>query len=179
MKKIARYSLLSRILHWFIMPLLFIQIVLGFYAASLPLSLDRLIWLSRHKSLGMLLLACSLFRVTSRLLHNTPAYAQSLSSRQVNLIKVVHFSLYACMLLLPVTGWLMASAAKLPPSFFGWFAFPALIAANESLKEVFIQIHTVLVWLFCCLLSMHIIAALYHLLILKDTIIVRISWWRR
>jgi cytochrome b561 len=179
MKKTNCYPLLSRLLHWLMLPLLLIQLAWGMFAAQLPLGFERLVWLSRHKSFGMLLLCLVLIRLLWRLLHVRPSYEQTLSQRQQKTATMVHYSLYLCMLLLPISGWLMASAAKLPPSFFGWFAFPPLLSADESLKELFNQFHTLLVWFFSFLVAIHFAATLYHLIIVKDTIFARISLWTK
>ena len=171
----ASYSILLRLLHWLMLPMLAVQVISGFYSASLPFGFERFIWLSRHKSFGMLLLALALFRVFARLLQKQPGYGDSLSPVQIRLATSVHYGLYLCLLLIPISGWLMASAAKLPPGFFGLFQFPALIAENKSISLLFNQAHTFLVWFFCFLFSLHLFAVIYHIKIIKDAVFDRIA----
>jgi len=166
--------MMIRLLHWLMAPLLLFQLVLGFWSGQLATGFERFVWLSRHKSLGMFLLSLLLLRLLWRLSRAMPPFSQSLSIIQIKAATTIHYSLYGCMLLLPLTGWLMASAAKLPPSFFGWFGFPALIDADESLMELFNQFHTALAWLFCGLLAIHFAAAIYHIWVLKDLTLDRI-----
>ncbi len=160
-------------------PLLILQLILGFWAAELPIGFERFFWLSRHKSLGMLLLFLLLLRMFWRFIHKMSFLLQSMSPLQKRAVTIVHLSLYACMLLMPLSGWLMASAAKLPPGFFGLISFPALIEPDNSLKDIFNQFHTFLVWLFCFLITIHIMAAFYHQLIIKDNVINRIKFGSR
>ena len=54
----------------------------------------------------------------------------------------LNFSLlYLFMFAMPITGWLVTSAAGVPVSFFGLFVLPNLISANESYRVLFANIH--------------------------------------
>jgi cytochrome b561 len=53
-------------------------------------------------------------------------------------------------------------------SLFGWITFPALVAENRELHETLESVHE---WLFYVLLAValvHIVASIYHHVVLKD-----------
>jgi len=72
------------------------------------------------------------------------------------------------MFALPVTGWLMSSAAGIPVSFLGLFTLPDLVARNDRLFHFMIEVHAWLAYLLIGLLVLHIGAALEHHFIFKD-----------
>ncbi|HEV2112338.1 MAG TPA: hypothetical protein VGT99_13350, partial [Gammaproteobacteria bacterium] len=45
-----RYGAVSQLLHWTVVALVITQFVLGFTAAGMPISIQRLVLLARHKS---------------------------------------------------------------------------------------------------------------------------------
>jgi cytochrome b561 len=55
-----------------------VQLGLGVYAADLPVSLARLQWLSRHKSVGLAILAVILLRFAWRSMNRQPALPASM-----------------------------------------------------------------------------------------------------
>ncbi|MFN3565058.1 MAG: cytochrome b, partial [Burkholderiaceae bacterium] len=57
------YGIVAQSLHWLIAAVVLVQFALGVYAANLPVSLARLQWLTRHKSVGLAILALMLLRL--------------------------------------------------------------------------------------------------------------------
>jgi cytochrome b561 len=72
------------------------------------------------------------------------------------------------MFALPVTGWIMSSAAGIPVSFFWLFDLPDLVSYNDRLFRTFIEIHKWLGYALIVLILVHAGAALRHHLVLKD-----------
>jgi cytochrome b561 len=77
------------------------------------------------------------------------------------------------MFAMPLTGWLMSSAAGLPVSFFGWFVLPDLVSANEELRVTLVFIHEWLGYALIAAICMHAAAALQHHFYYKDDILRR------
>jgi cytochrome b561 len=69
---------------------------------------------------------------------------------------------------LPITGWIMSSAAGIPVSFFGLFELPDLVSYNDRLFHTFIEVHKWLGHGLIVLIVIHAGAALRHHLIFKD-----------
>lgn len=164
---------MAQALHWSIALLVFMQVGIGLYVDDLPVSLARLQWLSRHKSLGLLIFALVVFRLVWRKFNPAPPLPATMSAMERRLAMFSHSLLYFLLLTAPVAGWLHASAAGLGASFFGWFSLPSAIGRDAALAEIFHGVHSVLVKSLAVLVTLHIAAALRHALLLRDGIMGR------
>jgi cytochrome b561 len=156
----------------------FVQIALGVYAANLPVSLARLQWLSRHKSLGLLILALVLLRMVWRVTHRPPALPASMARWERRAAIASHRALYVLLLLTPLAGWLYASAAGLSVNWFGWFLVPDLIDANRKLASLLKLLHKSCAAALVLLIALHVGAALRHAFLLRDGVMHRMLPWR-
>lgn len=174
------YGILAQVLHWCVALLILIQITLGVYAASLPVSLARLQWLSLHKSIGLTLLALLLLRAIWRWIDTPPALPGTMPRWERRAAHVMHGALYIVPLLAIVAGWLYASASGLSVNWFGLLLIPDLIDKNAGLAPLFKALHQALVGLLVLLLVGHVGAAARHALVLRDTVMQRMlpSGWQ-
>jgi cytochrome b561 len=166
------YGSLAKFLHWTIVILIIVQFFLAESADELPDGIEKLQLLSRHKSIGMLVLLLAVVRILWKLASRgqpVPAGTGALKKAAA----AGHGLLYLLILLQPVTGWAVSSAANSPVTFFGWFQFPALIAQNHNLRESLADVHEVLFYVIVAVATLHIAAALYHHFILKDDVLRR------
>jgi cytochrome b561 len=162
----------SKLLHWLTALLILIQIPLGIYADDLvnsPLKLELFGW---HKSFGILILMLAIMRLLWRMAGSIPTLPDA-SLAQRRLANLVHSLLYGLMLLLPLSGWLMSSAANRPINWFWLIELPALTGPNKALKEIAEEIHEVSVVLLLVVLAVHIGAALWHHFKLRDSVLKR------
>lgn len=169
---------MAQFLHWAIVVLLAIQIPLGKIAHELPVGLERLAMMSRHKSVGITILGLALLRLVWRWFDRPPPPPpmprwQQLASR------LNHWSLYALLFALPLSGWLMSSAAARPVSWFGLVQLPDFVAPDAGLKEIFEEVHEVLVILLLALVILHVVAALKHQFVDRDGLMHRMLPGRR
>lgn len=171
---LARYGWVAMSLHWIIAILIIGMLGLGLYMKALPVSLEKLKLYGWHKEFGLLVLMLATFRVGWRFANITPALPGDMPLLDKFLAHSVHFALYILMFAMPITGWLLTSAAGLPPSFFGLFVLPSLVAPNQELFNLFGQVHFWLGCAFIGLICAHTGAALQHHFIKKDDILRRI-----
>jgi cytochrome b561 len=167
------YGILAQVLHWCVAIFVLIQIALGLYAASLPLSLARLQWLATHKSIGLSLLVLVLLRALWRWRDPPPALPDAMPLWEQRAALLMHAGLYIVPVLAIVAGWLHASATGLSVNWFGLVLIPDLIAKNTGLAPLLKGLHQGLVGLLVLLLIGHIGAALRHALVLHDTVLQR------
>jgi len=71
---------------------------------------------------------------------------------------------------MPLSGWLLLSAAGKPIP----FDLPALIEANKELASQIKEIHEVIGTTGYFLIGLHVVAALYHHLVVRDDTLTRI-----
>lgn len=153
---------ISKLLHWLIVALLLTQYTLAWIASGLPLGLEKLVVLSRHKSFGILILALAATRLTWRLLNPTPALPTEVPKRQQQLARVTHALLYGCLFALPLSGWIMSSARNFSVSFFNLFQLPDLVGPGETIYVISRNLHVGLTWVLLGAVLLHVAAALKH-----------------
>ena len=171
-----KYGWMAVTFHWVIAGLIFFQLGLGLYMSDFPNNLAKLKLFGLHKEFGFLILFLVLLRLLWRSINQIPALPAQMPIWQKKAALWVHIGLYICLILMPISGWLISSAADLPISFFGLFTIPTLIPASESLESLFSLSHTVIAYLLMFLIVLHIAAALHHHFIVKDNILRRMLY---
>lgn len=176
----AKYSLISRYLHWLIAGLIVAQYVLAELAeiaAETEQRLQQLALLANHKSVGMTILALAILRLLWRMFNSPPALPAAMPRWQVRTSGAVHWLLYLLLFALPLSGWLMSSAKSYSVSWFNLIALPDLVLANSSLAEQLEDLHELLAKLLFVVALLHILAALKHWLLDKDGVLQRMATW--
>ena len=165
------YGIVAQAFHWLIAALVAVQFVLGVKAHSLPLSLERLILLARHKSLGLTLFALVILRLAWRIYSPPPSQPSQAPLRAA--ARLSHGLLYALLLAMPIAGWLLSSASNLTVSWFGLFSLPDLVAPDRRLAHWMLLTHQTMAWLLLAVVVIHIGATFRHHFILKDSVLTR------
>lgn len=168
----VRYGSVAQFLHWTVVALLAVQVTLGLVAHELPAGFERLVMMSRHKSLGITILGIALLRLLWRFV-DPPPPPPPMPGWQVVAARLSHWGLYLLLFALPVTGWLMSSAANRPVSWWGLVQLPDFVAPDKVLKETFEEVHETLVKVLYVLVAVHVVAALKHQFIDRDGLIRR------
>lgn len=148
--------------------LVFVQLGIGVYVDDLPLGIERLQWLARHKSLGFVILVLVMLRLGWRLYNPAPPLPESMPPAMRRVARMTHWLLYLLLIAAPIAGWVHASAAGLGINVFGWFTVPNLVGKDPGLSEMFHTVHVVLVMSLAALLALHVAGALMHALVLRD-----------
>lgn len=166
-----RFGFVAIILHWLMAILIIGLLALGLYMVALPISFEKLKLYGWHKEYGLLALALLICRFFWRITNILPELSLPFWERLA--ARTVHWTFYIFMLAMPITGWLITSAAGLPVSFFGLFVLPNLIAPNPELMAFFQSLHQWLGYGLIVLIILHASAALKHHFINKDDILRR------
>jgi cytochrome b561/polyisoprenoid-binding protein YceI len=169
----VHYTPVAKILHWLVAGMIVLQFVLAKLADLAPSNLRELALLANHKSVGITILAVAVVRIIWRFRNKPPALPTSMPKWQVTASHVSHWSLYALLFAIPITGWLMSSASAYSVSWFNLFQLPDFVSPNPELKEIFEETHETLAKLLAVLASVHIIAAFKHAVVNKDDILSR------
>lgn len=167
------YGIINILLHWLMALLIIGMLCLGLYMTGLVASPQKFKLYGWHKEVGTLILMLVILRVIWRIANIMPSLPTHLPYWQILAARVSHFALYFFMFALPITGWLMSSAAGFPVSFFGLFVLPDLIAPHEHLKHLLAEAHKWLAYGLITVICIHVLAALKHHFIDKDNILRR------
>ena len=162
------YGALAKFLHWTIVILIIAQYVIIEAAEELPDGLEKLTMITRHKSIGILVLALALVRIGWKLVNKGQPAPVPMPRPQRIAAAAGHGLLYLLILAQPISGWMMSSAANYPVTFFGWFQLPALVGANEGMHEFYEEVHEFLFTALLVVTVVHVLAALYHHFVQKD-----------
>ncbi|MBD1555127.1 cytochrome b [Pseudomonas typographi] len=164
------FAPLARGLHWAMAVMLLAMLFIG--AGMVASVSERHVWLLNvHKPLGIALLALAVVRLCVRLGTRQPPLPADLPMPQALAAKCSHGLLYALMLILPVLGWAMVSAAGDPVTLAPGVQLPALLAANAGTFALLRKTHGYLAYLLFLTVLLHLAAALYHGLIRRDGVL--------
>jgi cytochrome b561 len=165
---VDRYGAFAKFLHWSIVILIIAQYFIAETADELPDGIEKLSLLTRHKSIGMLVLILAIVRIGWKLLNKGNPPPVPMPKAQRIAAAAGHGLLYVLILTQPISGWAMSSAANYPVTLFGWFQFPALVAANHDLHERLEDLHKGMFVVLAVVALLHAAAALYHHFWMKD-----------
>ena len=166
-----RYGAVAILLHWLMALVLIVLLAWGLYMVRLPdvgFDTRKITLIIYHKEVGMLAFVLALLRLGWRVGQVLPALVETLPDWQKVIARLVHLCLYALLLALPVSGWLMSSAAGFPVSFLGLFDLPDLVPPDELLFRTFVLAHRWLAYALIALTALHAGAALGHHFLLRD-----------
>jgi cytochrome b561 len=167
------YTATAKVLHWTMALLLLGLLGLGFYMHDLPLTPTKLKLFSWHKWAGVSAFILVLARLAWRMTHRPPALPAATPRWQALAAHATHGMLYALMLAIPISGWLMSSAKGFQTVYFGVLPLPDLLEKNQELGELLQKVHMTLNFAFVGLLLAHAGAALKHHFIDRDDILTR------
>lgn len=168
------YNRVARTLHWTIGALVVANLTIGIFHDPLGKLFPAM---PIHKSIGLLVLALSLWRLVWRLTHPAPQLPATMPGWERSAARGLHWLFYALLIVMPLTGWIFSSAGKYPLNFFFLFDVPKFAVEKGSpLVAGAHSAHVVLGFLWTALLVIHVGAALRHHFILKDGVLTRM--WR-
>ncbi|MGF1562765.1 MAG: cytochrome b [Geminicoccaceae bacterium] len=162
-------------LHWLVALIIAGMIPVGFYMVDLPNGTDKFELYQLHKSFGFVVFCFVVVRLTWRAMNPVPALPEHLKTWEVRAAKFTHVGLYVLLFAMPITGWLMASAAPLgiPTMVFGLFALPSVVPPSEALYNALSTLHGTLALILLAIVALHIAGALKHHLVYRDTVLRR------
>ena len=167
------YTSVAIRLHWLTAIALTAAFSVGVYMHDLPLSPDKLRIYSWHKWAGVCIFLLVAIRLTWRCTHRPPGPPAGMPIWQHRAAEGAHRLLYALMLAIPLSGWLMSSAKGYQTVLFGIFPLPDLLQKDASLGEFLQAAHRWLNFGMAALVSAHLAAALKHYWIDRDDVLLR------
>lgn len=167
------YGCVAKLFHWLVAILVLVMLMIGLGMHYVPSSWHGFTY-NLHKSIGVVVLFIMMGRLFWRLVNEQPALPHSVSQSQRYLAWLNHWALYVTLFIMPLSGWLMATASGHVPYFFWLFhwSFP-LVGLNQQLASWMVSVHYYTAWVLGGLITLHVLAALKHALIEKDGVVQR------
>jgi cytochrome b561 len=171
-----RYDRVATWLHWLLGLGLVGQIAFGFLLDEIaPRGTPaRSPVINLHKSIGIVLGLLLLVRLAWRLAHAAPPWPQAMSARQRRAAALGHRALYACMLLMPLSGYLGSNFSRHGVRFFGT-PLPPWGPDWPAAYAFFNGLHVGTAWVFAALIGGHVAAACWHAVVARDDVFARVG----
>jgi cytochrome b561 len=174
-KQRTQFTALMRGLHWTMAAMVLTMLGIGVtMVASLA---DYHLLVSIHRPLGAGILVLVVVRFVVRRLSSLPPFPPTMSRRERMAASASEYTLYGLMIVLPLVGWGMLSAARYPVVLFGSVHLPFILLHDAMLYASLRRAHTVLACLLFLAFLAHFGAILFHTLIVRDGMLFRMVPW--
>jgi cytochrome b561 len=166
-----RYGAVAMLFHWSMAAIVIALVAVGLYMIALPdvgfttLKVTLVIY---HKEFGLLAFALLTMRLSWRITHRLPRLVETMPQWQKITARFLQLLFYALIAALPISGYLMSSAAGIPVSLFGLGTLPDLVHRNDDEFRQYANIHQWLAYLLIACVLVHVAAALKHHFADKD-----------
>ena len=158
-------------LHWIIAILIICLLAGGKLMGFIPKDNATLKFMvyNWHKTIGLLILLLSVFRIYWRLTHKPPALPPSITGLPKLASKAVHWFFYVFMIAMPLIGWSIISTTAKPSKFFNAISMPKLPFWNgmekdplHDVHERFEKAHEILAYIAIAMILLHVAGAIKH-----------------
>ena len=134
--------------------------------------------ISIHRPLGILILIVVVIRFVNRHYSTLPPFPATMSPRERSVASASELLLYALLVVQPLVGWGMLSAARYPIMLFGSIHLFPILPHNIMLYAVLRRAHTVLAYFLLLTFLGHFGAVLFHTWVVRDGTFSRMAPWR-
>jgi cytochrome b561 len=165
----SSFTVLQRALHWLMAICILAMLFIG-VAMVRTIAPDYVTLITVHKTLGIAILVLALLRLAVRLRSGAPALPADLPVPMKLAAHLSHLAFYILMIVMPLIGWAMVSAAGYPIVLAGGIHLPPIVSPSRELHAILWTLHSYLAFAFFALVLVHIAAALYHALIRRDAV---------
>lgn len=170
----SQFAWSSRLLHWLMAVALLAMLAIGM---TMVVSLEHYrALLAIHRPLGALILVLAVIRIVNRRFMPLPPFLPTMSARERAIATASERLLYALMVLLPLVGWGMLSAAQMPVRI-GPLVLPPILPHSPALYTLLRRGHTLLAYLLFFSFMAHLSAVLFHTIVLRDGLLRRMLPW--
>ena len=171
----TQFTALMRVLHWTMAAMVLTMLAVGVtMVASLA---DYHVLVSIHRPLGVAILILVVVRFVVRRLSRLPPFPPTMSRLERRAAAVSEYTMYGLMFALPLVGWSMLSAARYPIILLGCVHLPFILPHDALLYATLRRAHTVLACLLFLTVLAHFGAILFHTLIVRDGMLLRMVPW--
>lgn len=174
--KSADYAVGQKIVHWLMAVFIILDLFVAQKFGGVMADVDRFASRNDHSSLGTIVAALFIIRLYLRWKNGAPALPETMPDWQKWLAHVAHWALYILIGSLIITGILTAMNANSGIEPFGAFAYGNGVEGDFTLFRGFHEFTTKAI---IALIGLHVVAALYHLIFVRDGVTSRmLMFWK-
>ncbi|QIR15181.1 cytochrome b [Shewanella aestuarii] len=176
----SRYGLVTILIHWLSAFAVLGLFALGFWMVDLTYYSS---WYRTaphiHKSIGILLLILTGFRILWRLMSVKPDAIKSHKSWEKQSAHWAHRLIYTLLVAIMVSGILISTADGRSIEVFDWFAVPGFGELFNNQADLAGLFHQYAAYSLIALVVIHAFGAIKHHIIDKDNTLTRILWVKK
>lgn len=173
----TQWGSLSRAFHWTLALLVVGMLSYGWWMNHMVADrADRLYHREIHADIGYIVLLLMVLRLIWRRINPVPALPTDAPRWERMSARVSHFALYAVTIVVALLGWAHSGAHK--PNYANWFGLfdvPQFTSENKANAQLFEDWHIWGAYLLIALVTIHILAALFHLFVRDDNVVARMT----
>jgi cytochrome b561 len=168
------YGAAAQALHWATVLLVILAWTLGTFDDALPKGAARAAGLFVHISAGLVIPALLILRLLLRVVDPPPALEPTRLGKWAEVTaRLAHYSMYALLIAVPVTGILAQFARGNPLPVFGLFEIASPWLRDKNFAHNVTEVHEVFADALLILAGLHASAALAHHWVLRDRNLLR------
>lgn len=160
----------AKAFHWITALAVLGLLGVGLWMTGLPLGLLKFKVYGWHKWIGLVVLALTVARLWWRWRYPPTPLPSALPNWERRAAHAAHGALFFLLLAMPISGWLMNSAAGVGLYWFGYVPIPDLVPRDPDLFETLRKVHRVLSRLLMAVVALHVGAVVYHDVLRRDGI---------
>ena len=168
-----QFGLVSIVVHWLSAVVILALFAVGYWMVDLNYYSE---WYRTaphyHKSVGLLLLLLTLFRISWKFISPNPEVLAEHKTEKLA-AHAGHYLLYIILLIILISGYLISTADGRGIDLFNWFVFPSLGELFANQEDVSGDVHKYSAYALMAVVVLHVLAALKHHFINKDKTLTR------
>jgi cytochrome b561 len=161
----------SRLFHWSLGFVIIGMLAYGWWMNHMAARPDRFFHRSIHADIGYVVLLLMVARLIWRGINPVPALPADTPRWERVAARINHGALYAVTILVAMLGWAHSGAHK--PDYADWFGLfrvPQFTSTDKANAGFYENLHIYTAYVLIALVTIHILAALYHQLVRRDTV---------
>lgn len=165
------YDRIGKAVHWTTL-LLIVGVYVAVWASHAAGTREQSALLVQlHRSMGLTILALTLFRLAWRWNARIPPLPADLPLFQKLAARAIEYILYALLLLQPTLGLLNTNARGRRVDFYFLAELPPVLGPDKVLAKAAMAAHELVAYLLLTLIVLHMAAALFHHFVRRDNVL--------
>ena len=169
----SRWGSVAQCFHWLIAVMIYFSIITGLLWWLRKYTHVGVGVISNHKTIGLAILLLVIMRLIWRWTTRLPQSHDSLSTYQTILIRASHWLILILIVIMPVSGWMMSTAAGYKTNIIFTKVSMPFVHKSAPLAKVTTMIHHWAGWVLLALVMIHAFVAYWHHWVRKDPSLIR------
>lgn len=172
-RTLQSYSTVSKVLHWLMAILVVVCWMLGVFTNDLMKVTSRSVALFVHITVGLALLDILVLRALWRAMSSLPPAERAVFGIWPGVGRLMHYVLYAMLLMVPVTGIVLQFSHGQGLPLYGVAEIPSPLTFDAKLANIMMEVHELSAHALMILAGIHALGALVHHYVFRDRTLVR------